>query len=470
MHPQHSSYGPSLSLLVVVRWWWWWCSNVQFVWALSNAATKFGMDAVMRVFQQYDPNRSGSLDGLEFARAARDFGLGLAGHMIFRGMDPDRSGTVDYREFMAALERGAEAGSSNRQAKQKISEMVWAWDKACAEETRRVLAIQGWKVRGHTVEDVQEEMRRLLRESGGQVADLIRRLDVDAGMAGQIDAIEFNRAMVNGFGFEGPLRVIDEVFASLDDDKSGKIGFDEMFEFVRGRRHSLDPRQTKMHLLSMDPPRGCGYTLEQVAWDEKVVQRMLHAAMERVNIGPADVIEAWDRNHDRQLSEAEFVSHVQGLFPGSASATTSVGRLWKSELEPLIRKVFNGISRKAGDSKLFAQKVRPNPPPRAPGNSYEECPHTRSLSLPSPYPLPPSISPTEIRALLCVRVCALFATDQRDGARGLAALRRDRHRERKALQAAPQSRITDGQEPQASQRQGRRPQRRPGGQAGGLAE
>ena len=160
---------------------------------------------------------------------------------------------------------------------------------------RGVLGLSGWVVRGHTVEQVRDEMRRLLQESGGQVADLLRRIDVDAGTAGLIDAIEFNRAMVHGFGFEGPLAVIDHVFASLDEDGSGKIGFDELFEFVRGKRHSLDPRNTRVSLLSMAPPRGAGYTLQQVAWDETVLRQMFHCCMERVGIGPADVIEAWDK-------------------------------------------------------------------------------------------------------------------------------------------------------------------------------
>lgn len=328
-----------------------WSITEFFIWALSNASVKFGMDAVMRVFQQYDPNRSGSLDGLEFARAAADFGMGLAGHIIFRALDPDRSGTIDYREFASALERGVAAGTQNgRQSAEKIRRMIIQWDQASDAEARRILSLDGWHVRGHTVDEVQQSMRALLLESGGHVVDLMRRLDVDAGMAGLIDSVEFNRAMVNGFGFEGSLRVIDRVFESLDTDGSGKIGYDEMFEFIRGRRHCLDARDTRLHAMSIAPPRSAKYALEQVAWDERSLQMLFHLMMERHGVGAADIIKAWDKNGDKQLAEAEFLDNLSAVFIGSEA-------LWRDEVAAVAKRTFGSIARKAGDSKLFEQKI-----------------------------------------------------------------------------------------------------------------
>ena len=57
--------------------------------------------------------------------------------------------------------------------------------------------------------------------------------------------VEFHRALTTTFRFRGPAAVVRAVFNSLDTDGDGVIGFDELFEFVRGRRHSLDKRGRK---------------------------------------------------------------------------------------------------------------------------------------------------------------------------------------------------------------------------------
>ena len=51
-----------------------------------------------------------------------------------------------------------------------------------------------------------------------------------------------HQAMRRHFGFKGHKVVIDGVFRSLDTDGGGQIGFDELFEMIRGfRRASTTP-------------------------------------------------------------------------------------------------------------------------------------------------------------------------------------------------------------------------------------
>ena len=57
-----------------------------------------------------------------------------------------------------------------------------------------------------------------------------------------IDGGEFHRCVRERFGYGGKAEVLTAIFGGLDTDGSGTIGFDELFEFIKGRRHSLDPR------------------------------------------------------------------------------------------------------------------------------------------------------------------------------------------------------------------------------------
>ena len=62
---------------------------------------------------------------------------------------------------------------------------------------------------------VRDEVRRLLKESGAAVVDVLRRFDLDADRSMQVDAMEFNRVMRLHFGFQGRLDVIDELCVHL---------------------------------------------------------------------------------------------------------------------------------------------------------------------------------------------------------------------------------------------------------------
>ena len=92
---------------------------------------------------------------------------------------------------------------------------------------------------------------------------------------------EFTGAFVAVLGYSGPAHVVDEIFGAIDNDDSGKIGFDELYEFIRGRRHSLDLRNKRVRDLTIQPPKGAGYTLEDVVWDEHSLRALLQQARAR---------------------------------------------------------------------------------------------------------------------------------------------------------------------------------------------
>jgi Ca2+-binding EF-hand superfamily protein len=120
------------------------------------------------------------------------------------------------------------------------------------------------------VRELKQQMRRLLNESGVNVIDLIKKFDSDASCEVEIDDLEFYNALRRDFGFKGSMDVADELFAELDVDHGGHIGFDELYQFVKGRRHSLDKRHRRLHEMGLAPSADAGYTLDDIAWDGEV--------------------------------------------------------------------------------------------------------------------------------------------------------------------------------------------------------
>ena len=69
---------------------------------------------------------------------------------------------------------------------------------------------------------------------------VLQVFDEDSDLDVRIDEIEFHKAMRMKFGYKGPPNVLDAIFRKLDKDGSGYIGFDEVYEFVRGRARASD--------------------------------------------------------------------------------------------------------------------------------------------------------------------------------------------------------------------------------------
>ena len=78
--------------------------------------------------------------------------------------------------------------------------------------------------------------------------------------------------------YRGSAHVIFSVFRTLDTDGSGQIGFDELFEFVHGKRHSLDTRSQRRLPRLLEPPPGL--TLDTMLWDVETLRTLLQQVIE----------------------------------------------------------------------------------------------------------------------------------------------------------------------------------------------
>ena len=129
------------------------------------------------------------------------------------------------------------------------------------------------------------------------------------------------QALRNRFHYHGPPEVLDEIFASLDTDGSGTIGFDELFEFLNGRKHSLDPRHRKALDLRLLPPGALATRPDDILWSSSVIRLLLNRMLRRSQAGPAQLMRAW--NGRQGLRQDQFVEKMRDSFFARAGKTSS---------------------------------------------------------------------------------------------------------------------------------------------------
>ena len=205
-----------------------------FKWSASNAAAAHGATALRAAFRQFDPDGTGEITASEFEPAASKLGFASNARDIFRELDADSSKTISYDELSEAL---AKRPPADVNTKQLLTAMMWSYGEV-KEESRRANAARridtrNWTMKGKDVKTVRMELQALLRNSGSYIADLIKLFDEDNDLDLHIDDIEFVKAM-RRFGFRGHTYILQAVFKSMDTTGDGVVGFDELFEFVRG--------------------------------------------------------------------------------------------------------------------------------------------------------------------------------------------------------------------------------------------
>ena len=314
-----------------------------FRFSLSKASEKVGASALRDSFKRWDRDRSGYLDAVEFAAAVTEMGYGSVAHTLFKSLDTDNSGAVTYEELEGAL---LQSTSKTPGAKALITSLVWQEQEGegearTAKRNRPGIDTSKWVLRGKDVVTLRNEMQQLLNQSGAHVADVIQLFDRDSGMAPSIDDVEFYTTLREQFGYKGSKWVIDAVFASLDTDQSGEIGYDELFEFLRGRRHPLDERNKRVRDLRLEPPNP-DWSLEEIVWNVETLRILTQQMLQRARVGPHDLLAEWamsrGRNDDElSFTRREYLNFMQGYF------LPDYEQLWLAEVEPVVSMSFHAI-------------------------------------------------------------------------------------------------------------------------------
>ena len=258
-----------------------------------------GVDAA---FEKFDSDKSGWLDATEFGHSVLVW-ASMIRHSLIRGRRPRPLRPRDKRR----------ASSRARVEVRRLP--IPAGDTT------------GWFVEGKDANGncsatvLREQIRTLLQsactQQGVHIADVVKIFDKDAGSELRIDDVEFHNGLTKVFGFKGPKTILDEVFKSMDTDGEGTIGFDELFEFVRGSRHALDKRAKQLTRLNMriEPPHNAPWNLDDIQWDCEALRLLLEAALTRCRAGATDLIKAWDRSGDKSLDREVYHTIARALFP-----------------------------------------------------------------------------------------------------------------------------------------------------------
>ena len=312
-----------------------------WLWSISSAAQHHGASTLEAVLERYDTDKTGALDAMQFDKMAYDTGLGAAAPEMLKVLCGRRGGKLpSHREL--ALRIQSRAAAVPVEAMNLLTALVWQTSQGTSDEARALQA-RSWFVTGRDAASVLLSLRKQFRECGAPVADLVKLFDIDADTTMTIDLMEFYNALRSRFGFKGNIFIVEAVFKGLDTDGSGKIGFDELFEFVRGRRHSLDRRSKRVRGLCFKPPSWATYTADGIAWDAETLRAQLQQLLARARppISSHDAVIAWDRLGTGQLGRKDFVEGIRNFFVASEE-------LWVQEIEPLAISAFKVMASSSG--------------------------------------------------------------------------------------------------------------------------
>lgn len=371
-------------------------------WSLGNAVQKYGVDRLLATIRQYDQDKT-RLDARKFERWCDDQGFGACARELFQDLNGDGSGTVDCAKLIQTL---SESKISDEQLGPMHAALVKAYDSHAraslveeidtskwfapfrlnelekhrlklrlaisdlqaqpeTRQTRNEIAklerqdgelermVLAEQLRVDDVGSIIEELRANLSQSGAFIIDLIHLFDKDAGMKLHVGLPEFLDAMVNRLGCKAPKLTLVEVFQRLDIGRNGVLSFDDIFEFVRGRRHSLDNRRRvlsmKLEPLPQSHPNRLGSkfqpTLDQLDWDPETFRSLVRQMLQRNRLGKISMIRAWDRARAGSdfrtlaLNRSEFCSEMQMLFKDEHPD------LWENEVEQVVERTHQLVLR-----------------------------------------------------------------------------------------------------------------------------
>ena len=179
------------------------------------------------IFERWDKDASGCIDASEWRAAVRSLKLPAFGcsdqalDAAFAALDNDGSGTVTFAELNRQLNLLlAHDGGRRLAVKTRLR----------AHATKATGTALPPSVVIHAGSDALKQLRGVMNSHRQKVINLFREWDTNGD--GQISKKEFRRAMAL-LSFEAPRQTVDELFDSLDMDRSGAIDYKELVKALR---------------------------------------------------------------------------------------------------------------------------------------------------------------------------------------------------------------------------------------------
>ena len=97
--------------------------------------------------------------------------------------------------------------------------------------------------------------------------------------------------------------LIEEIFDELDDDASGKVGFDELHAWFKGR----DTVYLRRKRIIQGVTLASRVSEADEPWTTKRLRSELIEALQHVKARPIDLFELWDTDRSRWLRKKEWL-------------------------------------------------------------------------------------------------------------------------------------------------------------------
>lgn len=258
--------------------------------------------------------------------------MGENAHELFAQLPKDASRTISYRELLKQVE------SVDHSREMKSFVMAAAWDVAKSDaEVAASNLTEGWSFDGNDSESARKALRQLLEEKDVKLSQVFVLMDTSRNSL--MSKEEFFTAFREILGFEGPTRIMREIFSAIDSSGDGIIGFEEFNAWLKGRRTMVLERRAAAKKLAFG--ERCVRSLSNrscTLCQPQSLSRLLAACRTRaVHVSPAGYRMRTTSNGTPSASALRLSGSSPTRArtqPTSSSDTTSTGTGSESRLPP----------------------------------------------------------------------------------------------------------------------------------------
>ena len=152
----------------------------------------------------------------------------------------------------------------------------------------------------------REQLHALLEKHGHTLLEVFKSIDTSDDC--EITYAEFMSGMRGMLGFTGPERILDQIWASVDDDNSGAVDFEEINLWFHGRSLGQKARENAARHMTLAPR-----VLEiQTPWDVDTLRAELRGLVEGAGIEAIDLLKVW-AGVDSVMSKGEWLKQWKKL-------------------------------------------------------------------------------------------------------------------------------------------------------------
>lgn len=299
-----------------------------FSWSLSAASLASG-SGVIKAFERYDTDSSGTLTVTEALSAIQEMGYGANAYEVVRLLPTTPAGNIDY---LALIDKGGLGLSGDERGLMRSFVTSMAWDSL--EDVASPIDTSGWKVTAQDPEGIREQIVALLTQHSVRFADLYETIDTSDDQ--QLNFQEFANAMQQLFGYEGPDDSLQQIYSYLDNlSANDNVHFNELNAWISGRIQKEEASVAAALRLTLGPR----VSEDDDEWTAERLRYEMLQMLEEAALRVEHLFKAWDSDNGHALSKKEYLVHFRRL----------VGRekehLWYTKVRQAVTETFKIFDR-----------------------------------------------------------------------------------------------------------------------------